>query len=103
MADVVKKRVYRLDEDVVEIEFYYDKESKRYFGDYPDFSENPRFTPSGRPWVNAIKTDCNYSKGNYNDCGSCEYFLREEHNDLIGICINRANQKQIRKESHYEE
>ena len=102
MAETVKKRIYRLDGDALEINFYYNAEFDKYFGDYPDFSEEPRFTPSERPWVNAIKTDCIYSKDMYDDCGSCEYFLREKHNDLIGICLNVANKKQKGKESDYE-
>ncbi len=86
----VKKRIFQLDEDSVEVIFTKNDKFNIYFGDYPDFSENPRYTPNGRPWVNATRIGCPYSNIIYDDCGSCSHFLREHSSDLIGICINDA-------------
>ncbi len=91
MCDIAKKRIFKLEGDTLEIDFYYDSELNMYFGNYPDFSENPRYTPSGYPWVNATNIDCPHSDDVYNDCGSCEHFLREFPSDIIGICLNRKN------------
>lgn len=84
----IKTRLYRLDGDTVEVPFSYDKTLDRYFGDYPDFSENPRITPSGKPWVNVTWDGCEFADDEFGDCGSCKYFRSEKLGDLIGICEN---------------
>ena len=53
----VKLKTFSLDGDVVEVKFRYDEKSNVWHGDYPDFIENPRYTPNGRPWVAAIRDD----------------------------------------------
>ncbi len=87
------KRLYHLDSDTVEVVFYYDEKADRHFGDYPDFSEIPRYTPNGRPWVNVMGS-CEYSEDEYSDCGSCRFFICENKGDLIGICKNEKLIKQ---------
>ncbi len=87
----MKKRIFKLDNDTIEVNFRYNRKHDMFFGSYPDFSESPRFTPNGRPWVNVTKTDCPYSEKPYNDCGSCNYLMREKPTDLIGVCTNEAN------------
>ncbi len=82
-----KKRLYQLDSDTIEVVFYYNEKSDRYFGEYPDFSEDPRHTPSGFPWVN-VTGGCDYSGDEDTDCGSCQFFICENKGDLIGICKN---------------
>lgn len=84
----IKNRRYCLDGDTLDILFRYNKEYDMHFGEYPDFSEEPRYTKSGKPWVNSTFADCPHSSSDYGDCGSCEHFLRERENDLIGICVN---------------
>jgi len=85
-------RVFKIDDDTCEVIFYYDEAFKKYFGDYPDFDETPKFTPEGKPWVTAMESGCGagVSKSNHKetcfDCGSCLYFRRENPGDLIGIC-----------------
>ncbi len=83
-----KTRLYRLDGDTVEVSFSYDSQNDRYFGDYPDFSETPRRTASGKPWVNVTWDGCNFADEEFGDCGSCKYFRCERPGDLIGICEN---------------
>ncbi len=83
-----KIRLYRLDGDELEVVFVYDEQSGRHFGDYPDFTENPRHTPKGRPWVNVMTEGCPFADDDYGDCGSCPHFLSEQQGDLIGICKN---------------
>ena len=85
-----KKRLFNLNGDTIEVTFVYDEESKRYFGEYPDFSETPRITPNGRRWVNVTMDGCPYADKIYGDCGSCSFFKCEQTCDLIGICDNDA-------------
>lgn len=87
MADI-KNRLYRLDDDSVSVTFTYDEAMDMYFGDYPDFSDSPRITPNGRPWVNVTADGCLYADEEYGDCGSCKFFRCEAPGDLIGICEN---------------
>lgn len=92
MADF-KKRVYRLDDDTVEVAFIFDLETQLYLGDFPDFSENPKYTPGGRPWVNVTNDSCTFAEHEYGDCGSCKFFRCEQSGDLIGICENEHLRK----------
>lgn len=89
-----KTRLYTLYGDTVNVVFTYEEELNKYFGDYPDFNENPRFTPCGRRWVNSIKDDCPHTDNKYGDCGSCKHYICENAGDLIGVCDN----EQFRKE-----
>lgn len=91
-----KKRIYHVDDDTLEVCYCYNQELKMFFGNYPDFSEEPRYTPNGRPWVNAMFTDCPHSPKDYGDCGTCKYFLRENPRDLIGVCLHEALRKEHR-------
>ena len=80
-------------DDAVEVNFVFDAESGMYFGDFPDFSETPRYTPCGRPWVNVTYEGCPYAEERYGDCGSCSFFCSENSGDLIGICENENLRK----------
>ena len=73
-----KTRFYCLYGDTVNVVFNYDEESGKYFGDYPDFEDNPRFTPCGRRWVNSTKDDCTCTDNKYGDCGSCKHYVCEK-------------------------
>ena len=91
MRDEKKKmlRTIRVDEDALEVMFLYDDQWKIWIGQYPFFKEDPRYTPSGRPWRNAIFTECLHHGGEgNNDCGSCPHFRKQDHKDLIGVCFN---------------
>ena len=92
-----KIRLYQLDSDAVEVVFYHNEELDRYFGEYPDFSDDPRYTPGGFPWVN-VTGGCDYSDDEDIDCGSCRFFVSENKGDLIGICKNEKLKRQIKEE-----
>lgn len=85
-------KVFRLDGDIVEVISIYDSEIGDYVFDYPDFEENPRFTKSGKRWVNVISVSCPYKDDEYGDCGSCKFFKCEKAGDLIGICMNKKRE-----------
>lgn len=89
-------RTFCLDGDICDIVFRLDEASGKYLGDYPDFSEQPRYTPNGYPWVEAVNDDCPLAESiypqehKYNDCGTCKYFQQEKSGDLIGICTHEG-------------
>ena len=82
-------RTIRVDEVALEVMFLYDDQWKIWIGQYPFFKEDSRYTPFGRPWRNAIFTECLHHGGEgNNDCGSCPHFRKQDHKDLIGVCFN---------------
>ncbi len=96
-------RSFCFDGDICDVLFRYDEASGKYFGDYPDFEEQPRYTGTGKMWVTAMQTSCAYAKNKYteegpcDDCGSCIYLHREQQGDLIGICMHALNDKPAKK------
>ncbi len=93
MKEIIK-RTFNLDGDFLEVAFHYDELSGKYLGDYPDFSENPRYTPNGRPWIDVTIDDCPYATNReYHDCSTCDYMKRENKTDVIGICMNENLKK----------
>lgn len=92
-----KTRLYTLYGDTVNVVFLYESESGRYFGEYPDFETNPRFTDCGRRWVNSIKDDCQHTDSQYGDCGSCKHYICEKPGDLIGVCDNEKLRREDKK------
>lgn len=87
------KKTYNLDDDVLEVTFIYDELSHKHLGDFPDFADNPRYTPNGRKWTDVICEDCPYADGKDKTCGSCSYMLKQEENDIIGVCMNEKLRK----------
>lgn len=83
-----KIRLYCLDGDTLSVSLVYSEEIGQYIPDYPDFNSNPRYTPSGKKWVNVTQIGCPFADQNYGDCGSCEHFMCEQPTDLIGVCCN---------------
>ena len=99
LMEKTKVRIYCFYDDRLEVLFQYDEDCDKYFGDYPDFEESPRFTQTGRPWVNAVQDACLHSTSMHHpyeqcmDCGSCIHFRKEAPDDLIGVCDNQLKRK----------
>ncbi len=89
-----RRRQFHIDNDIVEVEFIYDPNTKRWLGNFPVFLETPRYTPNGRPWKNVFETDCDYSNSRFGDCGGCSYFRREEPTDVIAVCYREEMRRQ---------
>lgn len=81
-------KTYCLDGDFLEVAFHLDERSGKYLGEYPIFSENPRYTPNGRKWVDTLTEYCPYADGRDKTCGTCSYMKLQNEKDLIGICMN---------------
>ncbi len=94
----VKLKTFSLDGDIIEVKFRLDAECDVWHGDYPDFIENPRYTPGGRPWINVTKDDCEYSTSEYGDCGGCEHLMKQDESDLIGVCMSNKMKTLIKNE-----
>ena len=83
-----KLKTFRIDDDVLTVSYHYDQDTALFIGQFPEFEEEPRYTPHGRPWKNAVSTGCPYAAGDYDDCGSCPYLVKAEPTDIIGVCFH---------------
>ncbi len=81
-------RTFCIDGDTLRILFRYDEGWQVWLGEYPYFEEEPRYTPTGRPWKNVTNTRCPYAAGVYDDCGTCPNLTKQSPSDLIGVCFN---------------
>lgn len=92
-------RSYCLDGDECQVLFHFDKSCDRYFGEYPDFEESPRYTVNGWPWVTAMQEACEHGINGYCEahrcleCGSCQYYRQEQEHDLVGICTHELRRR----------
>ena len=78
-------RTFRIDDDMLTVPYHCDKDTGLLIGQFPEFEEEPRYTPNGIPWKNAVSTGCPYAAGGYDDCGSCPYRVKAEPRDIIGV------------------
>ncbi len=92
-----KTRVFRLFGDEVSVTYTYNDEHEIFLGQYPDFSETPRYTPCGRPWVNVVNESCTLAEDEYGDCGSCRHLKTEKPGDLIGVCSHDEKRVHLRE------
>lgn len=92
-------RSFVIDSDICEVVFRFDSASGKFIGDYPDFEQSPRFTESGKQWINATQDSCEMGNHKYYpektclDCGSCSFFTTEKAGDLIGVCSHNSRRK----------
>lgn len=89
-----KIETYRIDGDQIDVIFTLDTFSGAWIGDYPFFEEEPRITPSGRPWRNVTHDNCPFAAGAYSDCGTCPYLIKQASGDLVGVCFHEALRKE---------
>ncbi len=79
-------RIYTLDGDSLTVSSRYDEESGLWIEEYIDLETVPRYTPEGRIWRSVTYEGCHYSHPVYRDCGTCEHLIKEQPEDLIGVC-----------------
>ena len=85
-----EKRTFQIDGDRIEVEFRYDAEWKVWLGDFPYFTDEPRHTPSGRPWRNVIHEGCPHASTPGEPCGACSHLRRQNPGDMIGVCFHEG-------------
>ena len=83
-----KLKTFQLDGDLFTVAYRFDEGAGIFIGLFPSFEEEPRYTPNGRPWKNAVNTGCPYATGDYDDCGSCPYLIKASPEDIIGVCFH---------------
>ena len=83
-------RTFHIDGDILEVEFRFDADWKVWLGDFPYFTEEPRYTPSGRPWRNVIHEGCPHASLLGEACGACSHLRRQAPGDMIGVCYHES-------------
>ena len=83
-----RRKTFQVDGDRFTVPYHYDEGAKIFIGQFPEFEEEPRYTPSGRPWKNAVTVGCHYAAGDYDDCGSCPHLIKADPRDIIGVCFH---------------
>lgn len=81
-------KTFLVDGDQLTVPYHYDEDAGIFIGQFPEFDAEPRYTPSGRPWRSVVSDGCPYATGDYGDCGSCPYLIKEETRDIIGVCFH---------------
>ena len=83
-----RRKIYQIDGDRITVPYHYDEEAEIFIGQFPEFEEEPRYTPNGRPWKSVVSVGCPYAAGDYDDCGSCPYLVKAQDGDIIGVCFH---------------
>lgn len=71
----------------------FDQQVQMHYLTYPDFTEQPAYTGSGRPFTRSDRKGCSHYKPGdpgepVGECDDCVWFFREETPlDVIGICL----------------
>lgn len=61
---------------------------------YPDFLENPQYTPQGFPFVTKMQDACSHYLGEANGCEECAECAWYRHGqELLGICCCPDNRR----------
>ena len=84
-----KTRQYSIEGVLLEIPLCYDEVTGREIEIFPDFIENPVYTPDGCPVLFTGEDACGYGEAPDGtpciDCGSCRFY-RQRPDALIGVC-----------------
>lgn len=85
-----KTRRYEFEGVVLEIPLRYDPLSQMYIEEYPDFAQEPIYTPAGCPVLFIGEDACSLGEGIHgehcSDCGSCRYFRPADAHTWFGVC-----------------
>ncbi len=87
-----QSRRYEFEGLTIDIPIHYDEDTGLYIEDYPDFLENPIYTPEGYPVMFAGEDACSVAEeatpGGCPDCGSCKYYRSAGTHTWFGVCGN---------------
>ena len=85
-----KYRRYEFEGIELEIPLRYDALSHMYIEEYPDFVQNPVYTPEGCPVLFSGEDACSAGRADdgaaCSDCGSCRFYRPADERTWIGVC-----------------
>ncbi len=84
-------RRYEVDGLIIDIPLQYDSLTKMYIEDYPNFKDEPIYTPNGHQLTVAVMDVCKFAQPNTDgactDCSDCVFFRRAAEKTLFGVCM----------------
>lgn len=87
-----KTRRYEVEGLIIDIPLRLDERSQKIMEEYPDFIENPLWTPAGHrvlfSGTDACPLAAEATPGGCPDCGSCRHFKRAGAHTWFGVCTN---------------
>ena len=90
-----KTRQYSIEGVLLEIPLRYDEVTGREIEIFPDFIENPVYTPDGCPVLFTGEDACGYGEAPDGtpciDCGSCRFYRPAGPHTWIGVCLHEKN------------
>ncbi len=96
---MLKTRRYKLDGMDIDIPIHFDEKANMVIEDYPDFIENPIWTPNGYRVLFSGTDACPFAEeatpGGCPDCGSCKHFFRAAEHTWFGYCNNKNQIKKL--------
>ena len=96
-----KTRHYEFEGVALEIPLRYDELAHMYIEVYPDFTQDPVYTPEGCPVLFVGEDACPYAQasdsGSCPDCGACRFFRPAHSRAWIGVCGHEKNRRGSRR------
>ena len=93
-----KTRQYNIEGVLLKIPLCYDELAGREIEIFPDFIENPVYTPEGCPILFTGEDACAYGEAldgaPCTDCGSCSFY-RQTPDTLIGVCGHEQKRRNL--------
>ncbi len=84
-------RRYEVDGLIIDIPLQYDELTRLYIEDYPNFKDDPIYTPNGHQLTVAVMDVCSFAEPNTDgactDCSDCLHFRRAAEKTLFGVCM----------------
>lgn len=92
-----KTRHYEFEGVALEIPLRYDELARMYIEVYPDFIQDPVYTPAGCPVLFVGEDACPHAQasdgGSCPDCGACRFFRPAASRTWIGVCGHEKNRR----------
>ncbi len=86
-------RKYEIEGLIIDIPVYQTEQTGKIIERYPDFIENPIWTPKGHRVLfcgtDACAIAVEATPGGCFDCGSCKFFKKASEHTWFGVCCNK--------------
>lgn len=95
---MLTSRHYEFEGVKIDVPMYYDEKAKMYIEDFPDFVENPLYTPAGCPVMFSSEDACELAEeaepGGCPSCACCKHYRPAGPKTLIGVCGHEKRRRE---------
>lgn len=86
-------KVYEVDGLTLKIPLIYDKKADRYYQDFSEIIDHPKYTPHGVPILLGAEDACEYAEEGVRSCDGCIHYAPAMERALFGVCRNECKRK----------